>query len=162
MLQVSSSSAVVLTWLIALITGGGLISFIIMSITFINYHKACASQNVDRKTRPYYGYFQPYGAWIALIAQVIIVLTYGYYALRPWNIESFFQSYSMQIVAVILFVGWKVFKKTRYIKPHEVDLVWERPQVDDYENSLAGEPVGFWTEVFQLVGYRRNKERVDA
>ena len=152
----------VLTWLIALITGGGLISFIIMSITYINYHKACVAQNIDRKTRPYYGYFQPYGAWIALGAQVVILFTYGYLSFRPWNVESFFQSYAMHIVAVVLFVGWKVVKKTRYIKPHEVDLVWERPQVDAYENSLTGKPVGFWTEMLQLVGYRRNKKRVDV
>ncbi|KAJ4177430.1 hypothetical protein NW755_013854 [Fusarium falciforme] len=154
---VSNSSAVVLTWLLALITGGGLISFIIISITFINYHKACVAQGVDRKTRPYYGYFQPYCAWTALIAQTIILFGYGYYAFRPWNVETFFQNYAMQIVAVILFTGWKVTKKTKYIKPHEVDLVWERPEIDAYERSITGQPVGFWTEMLQLVTFRRSK-----
>ncbi|KAJ9420038.1 hypothetical protein FOXG_15791 [Fusarium oxysporum f. sp. lycopersici 4287] len=152
-LQVSSSSAVVLTWLIALITGGGLISFVIMSITFINYHRACVAQNVDRKSRPYYGYFQPYGAWIALVIQTTILFTYGYYAFRSWSVEAFFQNYAMQIVALILFIGWKVVKKTKYIKPHKVDLIWERPQIEAYESSLLGEPVGFWTEMAQLVHF---------
>ncbi|KXH66375.1 hypothetical protein CSAL01_07258 [Colletotrichum salicis] len=156
-LQVSSSSAVVITWLTALITGGGLISFIIMSITFINYHKACVAQGVDRKTRPYYGYFQPYGAYIALGFQLLILLVYGYYAFRPWSVELFFQSYTMQILAVVLFGGWKLFKKTRYIRPHEVDLVWERPLIEAYEESLVDPPVGFWTEMVQMVGLRRNK-----
>ncbi|KAF5008203.1 hypothetical protein FDECE_5536 [Fusarium decemcellulare] len=156
-LQVSSGSAVVLTWLIALITGGGLISFVIMSITFLNYYKACQVQQVDRKTRPYYGYFQPYGAWIALTVQTTILFGYGYYAFRSWDVESFFQNYTMQIVAALLFFGWKLFKKTKYIKPHEVDLVWERPQIEAYENSLTDPPVGFWTEMAQMVGFRRNK-----
>ncbi|KAK1676672.1 amino acid permease-domain-containing protein [Colletotrichum godetiae] len=159
-LQVSSSSAVVITWLTALITGGGLISFIIMSITFINYHKACVAQGVDRKTRPYYGYFQPYGAYIALGFQLLILLVYGYYAFRPWSVELFFQSYTMQILAVVLFCGWKLFKKTRYIRPHEVDLVWERPLIEAYEESLVDPPVGFWTEMAQMVGLRRNKHSV--
>lgn len=145
--KVSNSSAVVLTWLLALITGGGLISYVIMSITFIHYHKACVAQNVDRKTRPYYGYFQPYGAWIALIVQTTILFVYGYYAFCPWSVESFFQNYAMQIAAAVLFIGWKVGKKTKYIKPHEVDLVWQRPQIEAYESSLTGEPVGFWTEM---------------
>ncbi|KAH7128881.1 amino acid permease-domain-containing protein [Dactylonectria macrodidyma] len=72
-------------------------SAFIMSITFINYQKACVAQNVDRKTRPYYGYFQPYGSWIALVTQVTILFVYGYYSFRPWNVESFFQNYALQM-----------------------------------------------------------------
>ncbi|KAM5353104.1 hypothetical protein ACJ41O_001820 [Fusarium nematophilum] len=157
-LQVGSGSSKVLNWLISIVTGGGLITFLIMSITFINYYKACEVQGVDRKTeRPYYGYFQPYGAYIAIAVQSVILLGYGYYAFRPWNVETFFQNYSMQILAVLLYGGWKIIKRTRYIRPHEVDLVWERPQIEAYENSIAEPAVGFWTEMGQMVGFRRNK-----
>lgn len=104
-LQVSSSSAIVITWLVAIITGGGLISFVIMSITFLNYYKACQVQGVDRKTQPYYSYFQPYGAWITLGAQATLLFVYGYTAFRPWNLEIFFQNYSIQILACFLFLG---------------------------------------------------------
>lgn len=146
-LQVGNGSSEVLTWLI---------TFVIISITFLNYHKAYQVQGVDRKTeRPYYGYFQPYGAYIAIVVQTPVLLGYGYYAFKPWDVEVFFQIYSMQIVAVIIFVGWKLIKKTRYIKPHEVDLVWERPEIDAYENSITEPAVDFWTEMIQLVGLRR-------
>ncbi|CEI41108.1 General amino acid permease AGP2 [Fusarium venenatum] len=151
-LQVANGSAKVLGWLISIVTGGGLITFMVMNITFINYHRACVAQGVDRKTeRPYYGYFQPYGAYIALVIQFVIVLTYGYYAFRPkFDVEVFFQNYSMQILAVLLFAFWKVFKKTKYIRPHEVDLVWERPLIEAYEATFTEPPVGFWTEMGQL------------
>ncbi|RSL42134.1 hypothetical protein CEP53_012355 [Fusarium sp. AF-6] len=163
-LQVGSDSAKVLGWFVSIITGGGLITFIIMSITYINYHKACVAQGVDRKTeRPYYGYFQPYGAYIALVIQFVILLTYGYYAFRPkFDVEVFFQNYSMQILAVLLYGGWKLFKRTRYIKPSEVDLVWERPQIEAYENTFTEPPIGFWTEMVQIVGFRRNKKTSEA
>ncbi|KAF5649453.1 carnitine transporter [Fusarium tjaetaba] len=153
LLQCANGSAKVLGWLISIVTGGGLITFIVMSITFINYHRACVAQGVDRKTeRPYYGYFQPYGAYIALVAQTVICLCYGYYAFRPkFDVEVFFQNYSMQILAVLLFVGWKVFKKTKYIRPHEVDLVWERPMIEAYEATFTEPPVGFWHEMGELV-----------
>ncbi|ESU15903.1 hypothetical protein FGSG_13562 [Fusarium graminearum PH-1] len=149
---VANGSAKVLGWLISIVTGGGLITFMVMNITFINYHRACVAQGVDRKTeRPYYGYFQPYGAYIALVIQFVIVLTYGYYAFRPkFDVEVFFQNYSMQILAVLLFTFWKVFNKTKYIQPHEVDLVWERPQIEAYEATFTEPPVGFWTEMGQL------------
>ncbi|GAD98130.1 hypothetical protein NECHADRAFT_90485 [Paecilomyces variotii No. 5] len=158
-LQVSNGSAKVLTWLTSIITGGALITFMIMSVTFINYYKACQAQGVDRrKERPYYGYFQPYCAYIALTVQGVILLTYGYYAFRPkWDVEIFFQNYSMQIIAILLFCGWKIIKRTRYIRPDDVDLVWKRPQVEAYEDSITEPPVGFWKEMLQMTGFSRHK-----
>lgn len=161
-LQVSNGSAVVLAWLGSLITGGGLITYVIMSITFLNYHRACKVQGIDRKTRPYYGRFQPYSAYIALTIQLLILLGFGYYAFRPaWNVETFFQSYAMQILAVVLFTGWKITKRTHYIRPREVDLVWERPDVVAYEDAITEPAVGFWTEMVQMCGFRRSKKTQD-
>ena len=73
-LQVSNGSAKVLNWLIALITAGGIIDYIVMCVTYICFYNACKAQGVDRKSFPYYGYFQPYAAWIGLIWETIIVL----------------------------------------------------------------------------------------
>ncbi|KAF9888489.1 hypothetical protein FE257_008596 [Aspergillus nanangensis] len=162
-LQVSSGSAQAITWFVSLVTGGGLISFIIMSITFINYHKACKAQGIDRKKMPYYGYFQPYGAYIALTVQTLVAIFYGYSAFTPWSVETFFSNYTMQLLAPLLFIGWKLVKKTKYIRPHEVDLVWERPSIDAYENAITTPPVGFWREMVSLVGLRRrSKPQSDA
>ena len=57
--------------------------------------------------------FSPMGAWIALTIQTTILFTYGYYAFCPWSGEAFFQNYAMQIVAAILFFGWKIAKRTK-------------------------------------------------
>lgn len=158
-LQCSNSSGKVLTWLINIVTAGGLINYLVMSVTFICYYRACQAQGIDRKTMPYYGRFQPYSAYIALTIQSLVVLFYGYTAFGPPSVEGFFTNYSMQIIAALLFVGWKVFKRTRMIKPHEVDLTWERPIIDAYENSITTPPTGFWTEMLQLIGIGRNKNR---
>ncbi|KAM5341567.1 hypothetical protein ACJ41O_014598 [Fusarium nematophilum] len=157
-LQISGGSAKVLGWLTSIVTGGCLINFIVISITYINYHRACVAQGIDRKKeRPYYGYFQPYGAWISLVVQTVICFAYGYYAFRPWSVEVFFQNYSMQIVAIALFISWKIAKKTKFVKPHEVDLVWERPEITAYEDSITEPPTGFWEEMGHLVGLRFKK-----
>ncbi|KAF4472677.1 carnitine transporter, partial [Fusarium albosuccineum] len=156
-LQCSSGSAEVLNWLITLMTAGGLINYLIMGITFICYYRACQAQGVDRTKMPYYGRFQPYGAYFALFIQFCVVMCYGYKSFQPWNVEKFFQNYTMQIVAPCLFIFWKLFKRTRWLQPHEVDLVWERPIIDAYENSITEPPVGFWTEMGQMIGIRRNK-----
>ncbi|PNS21550.1 Proline-specific permease [Sphaceloma murrayae] len=159
-LQVSSGSNVVLNWLVTLITGGGIINYIVMTTTYICFYKACVIQGVDRKAFPYYGRFQPYSAYIGLTWMTFVVLFYGYSSFAPWSVESFFSNYTMQIVMVILFVFWKLLKKTKFVKPSQVDMVWERPIVDAYEASFTGPPNGFWREMGQMIGIgRKRKDR---
>jgi amino acid transporter len=162
-LQVGESSAVVIDWLVSLITAGGLIDFMVMSLTFIFFYRACQAQGIDRSKLPYYGRFQPYGAYIALAFQTIMVFVYGYETFRPWNVESFFRNYTMQILAPILFIGWKVIKKTRFIRPHECDLTWEAPGIDRYEAQFTEPAPGFWAEMLSLVGIKlKSKKRALA
>ncbi|KAK2927378.1 hypothetical protein FoTM2_012552 [Fusarium oxysporum f. sp. vasinfectum] len=82
-------------------------------------------------------------------------MCYGYKSFKPWDVESFFKNYTMQIVAPCLFIFWKLYKKTRWLRPHEVDLTWERPIIDAYENSITTPPTGFWQEMGMLVGIKR-------
>ncbi|KAF2200683.1 general amino acid permease-like protein AGP2 [Delitschia confertaspora ATCC 74209] len=157
-LQVSSSSAQVLTWLVNLITAGGLIDFIVMCVTYLCFYNAMKAQGIDRGTLPYRGYFQPYCAWIGLTGLVLVVFCYGYSTFLPgmFTLDSFFSYYTMVGVAPILYIFWKVVKRTRIVPAHEVDLVWQRPVIDAYEAMFVSPPVGFWTEMLQMVGLRRS------
>lgn len=159
-LQVGNGSSVVLGWLIDLVTAGGVIDYIVMGTTYIFFHRACKAQGVDRKLFPYCGWFQPYSAYLGTGWMVLIVFTYGYSSfLKPFSIGSFFSYYTMLILAPITFFSWKIIHKTKFVKASEADLVWERPIVDAYEESFLSPPVGFWTELLQMVGIGRNKYR---
>lgn len=156
-LQVSSSSATVLTWLVNLITAGGIIDYIVMCVTYLCFYKACKAQGLDRRTLPYFGWCQPYCAWIGLVGMTTIVFVYGYSTFLPggWSLTSFFSYYTMVGVAPILFVFWKLLKRTHFVRASHADLLWDRPHIDAYEASFISPPVGFWTEMVQLVGFRR-------
>lgn len=160
-LQVNQGSATVLGWLISLITGGGQVNYIVISITFLRYRKACTTQGVDRRGMAYYGHFQPYGAWIALAIQLIIA-TIGYTSFSPFSVSGFFSSYTMQISMPLLFVFWKLYHKTRLVPVQDVDLVWERPLVEAYEAMETRTPVGFWTEMAQMEGVRKNTKETTS
>jgi len=58
-------------------------------------------------------------------------------------------------VAPILYVFWKVLKRTPFVRSADADLLWERPVIDAYEATFVSPPVGFWTEMLQLIGIRR-------
>ncbi|CAI6085744.1 unnamed protein product [Clonostachys chloroleuca] len=161
-LSVDSGSAKALNILLALITGGGVVDYVVMCITFIFYHRACVAQGVDRKKLPYYGYFQPYGAWVALALLVIVLYCYGYTAFAPWDTVTFFSNYTMQLIAPFLYLGWKLFKNTHIIEPHEADLVWDRPLIDAYEARMMIEepPTTFGQEMMTLFGLSKVKKLV--
>ncbi|KAK5135645.1 hypothetical protein LTR08_004946 [Meristemomyces frigidus] len=156
-LSVSSSSAIVLTWLVALITAGGVINYIVMTTTYIFFYRAMKAQGIDRRSLPYTGWFQPYCAWIGLVWMTVIVFCYGYGAFLPWDVGTFFSNYTMLILAPITFFGWKLLKRTKVVHPEECDLVWDRPVIDAYEDRFVTPPVGFWTEMLQLVSFKRQK-----
>jgi amino acid transporter len=135
----------------------GLINYIVMTTTFIFYYRACKAQGVDRRQFSYVGWFQPYCAYLGLVWMVTVALLYGYPSFKPWSVSTFFSSYTMQIFIPPLFIFWKVLKRTKFVKPHEADLVWERPVVDAYEASFIDPPVGFWKEMGQMIGIGRTK-----
>jgi len=63
----------------------------------------------------------------------------------------------MVFVCPVLYLGWKLLKRTKYRKPSEVDLVWERPTIDAYEASFTTEPLGFWEELAYMSGAKKRK-----
>jgi len=128
-----------------------------MSITYIQFYKACQVQGLDRKDLPYVGYLQPYCAYFALVWMIIVTCIYGYTVYLPWSVSSFFANYSMQLFIPPLFIIWKLIHKTKWLKPSEVDLVFEKPIIDAYEETFLEPPVGFWREIGQLLGIGRKK-----
>ncbi|KAI9150800.1 amino acid permease AGP2 [Paramyrothecium foliicola] len=159
-LRVSSSSAEVLSWFVNLITAAQIINYIVICITYIFFYRACQVQGLDRKKLPYYGYFQPYCAWIGVVFMVGVVCTYGYSVFLPgkWDIKTFFTYYTMLLAAPILYFGWKLTHRTKFVKPEEADLSWVAPAIDAYEAAYDGEVTGFWREIWQMFFFWKKKK----
>lgn len=139
----------------------GLIDFIVMCVTYIFFYRACKTQGLDRKTLPYTGWGQPYCAIFGCFWMVLVAFFEGYISFQPWSTTSFFQSYTLQLLAPILFVFWKVVKRTKMVRSHEADLVWDRPIIEAYEATFLDLPVGFWREIGELLGIRGMKGVTD-
>jgi len=155
-LQCGSGSAEVIGWFVDLITGGGIINFLVMSTTYVFFHRACKAQGFDRNKLPYKGWFQPYGAYLAICVQLFVCLGYNYAVFKDFTAEGFFRGYTMQVIMPLFFIGWKLIKKTRFVRPHEADLIWEAPTIDRYESQFTHDPPGFWMEMGWLVGIKRH------
>ena len=57
----------------------------------------------------------------------------------------------MLLFGIITFAGWKLFKRTRLLRPDELDLTLDAPDITAYEEAakINDPPIGFWAELIQ-------------
>ncbi|EJP61739.1 amino acid transporter [Beauveria bassiana ARSEF 2860] len=162
-LNVSSSTADVLTWLINLVTSSGIINYTIISVTYLFFYRATRFQGLDRKQLPYYGYGQPYATIAALLYFLAVLGANGYAIFLPgnWDVKGLFTHYTMIFLSPVLYLGWKIIHKTRIITADQADLVWESTAIDEYEQSYEGEiSRGSWWEILNIFRCRGLRNRV--
>ncbi|KAL3420651.1 amino acid permease [Phlyctema vagabunda] len=139
-LQVSNGAAKVLQWFVNLVTASQLINFSVMAYTFLHWKRACEAQGLDRNTLPHKSFWQPFSAYYALTGCFIMTFVGGYTVFLPgqWDIPTFLFSYTMIAVFPIIFTVWKLVKKTKWLKPHEVILrTSEVDEIDEYTRTYV-------------------------
>ncbi|KAF2137211.1 uncharacterized protein K452DRAFT_353603 [Aplosporella prunicola CBS 121167] len=157
-LSVGNGASAGLKWLANLTQASQVMNYIMMCIIYLFFYQALRAQGYSRDSLPYRGWFQPYTAWIALTCMILTVSTYGYTVFLPgwWKVGTFFTYYTMVFVCIILYVGFKVLKKSKIVRSAEADLVWERPIIDAYE-AATEPPLGIWEDLGAFVGIKRKK-----
>ena len=136
-LQVSSSSAKVMTYLVDLITACQLINYGFTAFICLHFYKAMNKQGVSRDSLPYKGRFQPYTSYYAMSGTALILLVSGYdlFMTGGWSVMWFFLDYGMIGFFIVAFVAWKFIFKTKWIRPGDVDLSLGglKDEIDHYE-----------------------------
>ena len=63
-------------------------------------------------------------AWAGLGTMTFTVTFYGYATFLPgwWDVGTFFSYYLMVFVCPILYVGWKLIKRTKLVKSEEAGM----------------------------------------
>ncbi|THW84157.1 amino acid permease [Aureobasidium pullulans] len=138
-LQVSSNAATVLKWFINLVTASQLINYAVMCMTFICWKRACDAQGFDRNSLPFKGWGQPYLAWYGFVGCTVMAFVGGYTVFLPgkWDVPTFIFSYFMIGLFPVLFVGWKLIKKTKWTPAMQVDLRGEVEEIEEYQASFV-------------------------
>ncbi|KAJ5176403.1 General amino acid permease AGP2 [Penicillium canariense] len=141
-LQVSNGASVVLSWFVNLVTASQLINFSVVTFTYIRFKKALDAQGVSRRALPYRSWFQPYIAYVACTATTIMAFVGGYTVFLPghWSVPTFLFSYTMIGLFPVLYFGWKICHKTKFLKPEEVDLVSGLAEIEEYTRDFVPVP----------------------
>lgn len=123
-LSVSSGANNVFGWFQNLTTVANLFTWFSILIAYIQFRKALIAQNVNRDELLFKGRFQPYTAWFALVYFTIIILFNGFavFTKGNWSVQDFITAYVGIPIYVALYVFWKIFKRTSFVKPVEADI----------------------------------------
>ncbi len=123
--QVSAGSQVAIDWLAGIVTACQLILWVCFSGTWIQWKKAMAAQDVPRSTLPATSWVMPWGAYYAFFSSVFVLFMQGYtvFLKGEWSSTNFIYSYIAPAAFVVLFCSWKLIKRTKWKRAHEVDLV---------------------------------------
>ena len=50
-----------------------------------------------------------------------------------WKVDDFLFSYVMIFVSLAVFIAWKLFKRTKFIKPRDADLTTGLDEIEAHE-----------------------------
>ncbi|KAF2087483.1 amino acid permease [Saccharata proteae CBS 121410] len=123
-MSVSSGAANVFQWFQNLTTIAQLITWCCILVTYIRFHAALKAQGVDRNTLVFRSRFQPYTAYVTLAFFIVIVLFQGFavFTTGSWSVDDFLTDYVGIPIFLALYIFWKVFKRTPFVKADEADI----------------------------------------
>ncbi|VVT51262.1 uncharacterized protein SAPINGB_P003038 [Magnusiomyces paraingens] len=135
-LQLGKGAQAVLNWMVNIVTVSQLLNFSTLCVTYICFFHALKAQNIDRNSLPYCGYLQPYLAYVGLVCTLTMTFLAGYPVFVNWDVTTFIFSYIMIPICVIIFLVWKVFKKTSFRKSIDIDLTTGLKEIQEHIDSF--------------------------
>ncbi|KAI0053279.1 hypothetical protein FA95DRAFT_717788 [Auriscalpium vulgare] len=122
---VSSGSGKVFQWFQNMTSVAGLMTWFGISVTYIRFHAGTKAQGIDRKTLPFASRLQPFAAWYAAIACIVICFFSGWavFLKDNWDTATFVTNYLPLIMFPILYAGAKTWKRTPIKRARDMDFV---------------------------------------
>ncbi|KAF5963676.1 amino acid transporter AAT family [Fusarium coicis] len=134
-------------WLQNIVGVSNQLSWISIGITSIRFRQALALQGKTHLL-PFKNWTYPYGPWICVILNSFLVLVQGWSCFSPkFDGVSFVSFYIELPVMLLMFVVWKLIKKTKFVGLSEMDL-----ETDVYTiEEKVTEETGWKTKVKNVV-----------
>ncbi|KAK0549991.1 hypothetical protein OC846_002608 [Tilletia horrida] len=123
-LSVATSSNQVFGWLQGLTSICGLLSWWAISLTYLRFYKGTKVQGIDRTAMPFHSKLQPFLGYWSLGWTTIVMLFCGFknFIHGHWDQADFVTSYFPLPLFIVIWIGYKLFYRTRVVKADEMDF----------------------------------------
>ncbi|KAF7318720.1 hypothetical protein HMN09_00384000 [Mycena chlorophos] len=114
---------VAFNWLSSITTLSSMMIWCGIALAHIRWYRAMQVQGLSRDELPFRSWAQPYASWIVLISFLVIIFFSGFttFLAKPFDSQSFVANYINIPFALILYVGYKIFKRTKIVSLAEMD-----------------------------------------
>ncbi|PMD48146.1 amino acid permease [Hyaloscypha variabilis F] len=147
MLNYSAGTGQVFTYLVDISGAATFITWGFIGVTHIRMRKAYVAQGYSLNDLSFQALWYPYGAWFIVVINFFLVVISGYKALLSgFHAVDFVFNYIVLVIFVLLYLFWRVFKKTKMVKLLEIDLVSGRREYLRGPDSLLEKKVGLLTK----------------
>ncbi|CAK7563543.1 MAG: General amino acid permease [Sporothrix epigloea] len=125
-----------------------------ISFTHIRFRSAWKAQGNSPDQLPFKSFLYPWNAYFGLFANVFLALIQGWTTLSPFDAGNFVDAYILLPLFAVIYFGYKLVFKTRYMRVLEIDLVSGRRHDLEEDKELASGELGqvklpFWKRVWQ-------------
>lgn len=78
-----------------------------------------------------------WGSWVGLALNILCLIAQFYIAIFPIggtpNAQAFFEAYLAGPIVLAFFLFWKIYKRTRYVRTMDIDLMSGRREMNLHE-----------------------------
>lgn len=126
-MNATKDAATVFGYFVSLVTVFGALNWVAVLVSYISMIRAMKVQGIPREIMPYRNPLLPWGSYIALGVTILVIIFSGYSAFIPqFQIDKFMTSYIGIVVYLVNILVWKLLKKTKRVRPEEMDLLTGR------------------------------------
>ncbi|KAI0078940.1 amino acid permease [Panus rudis PR-1116 ss-1] len=124
-MSVNSGAGQVFGWFANMTSIAGLMTWFGIAVTYIRFYAGFKQQGFDRSKLPYASALQPYAAWYAAIACIVVCFFSGWkvFLKDSWDTATFVTNYLPLALFPVLYVGAKLWRKVPIVKPQDMDFL---------------------------------------
>ncbi|KAF7319448.1 AA-permease domain-containing protein [Mycena chlorophos] len=110
-------------WLSNITTLASLITWIGIGFAHIRWVKGMKAQGLSRDELPFSSFLMPWGSYVVVATFGIILFFSGFetFMSKPFDYQSFISNYVNIPFYAILYLGWKIAKKTKWVSYEDMD-----------------------------------------
>ncbi|KAF2724569.1 putative amino acid permease [Polychaeton citri CBS 116435] len=114
------------TWLQNIVGVSNQLSWIAIGFASLRFRSGIRKQNLEH-ILPFKNWTYPYGPMFSVVLNSFLVLVQGWSCFSPTFQAVDFVSYYIEIpIMLVMYVGWKLLKRTKFVHLEEMDLITDR------------------------------------
>ncbi|KAA1469644.1 general amino acid permease 1 [Dentipellis sp. KUC8613] len=136
-LNVNNTAGTVFNWFVSLSTVGSLLNWLMIGVTYLRFYYGLKAQGINRNLAHgvYRSKLQPFAAVWTIFWSVFFILVSGMSVFWNFNGSDFVASYINLPIYAALYVGWKIFKRTKILPLSQLDFKAGIPSLEETEEA---------------------------